>query len=183
MADSLYGYTDSFDNTKKIGMYLPVLDYDKDFAVSHDGDAVILSNVTTPVDQPETLRFAQYDVANVYKNTDIQPIHRQNGLKGKKNMISVLDTARVVNADSSVTDYPVKVSMAMEFPVSANLTSDNIYQVVQRCIAATQDYMRLASVTESGWGNADASLLNVQLRGSLNPQDGIACEDRTPVTP
>lgn len=178
MADSLYGYTDSFNHT--IACTLPAMDYDKDFAVSHDGDAVVLSNLTTPVDQPETLRYAQYDVANVYKNTDIQPIYRENGVRGKKNIISLLDTARVTSLDGEViVDYPVKVAISMEYPLSANLSSADIWRAVVRCIAATQDYMRTADIDiMSKDAYADESLLNQEFRGGLNPQDGIACTER-----
>lgn len=162
-----YGYHDS--SSAKINMSLPALDYDKDFALVENGaNAVILSNTTGPVDQPETIRYAISDVSNIYKNSDIQPIHRQDGVRGKKVLISVRDTARVTLGSGDTVDYPVKAGITLEYPLSADLTPSDFFEVVSRCAAATQDYLKNTVA-----GTADSNLMASIVRGALNPQDGI----------
>jgi hypothetical protein len=165
-ANTNYGYEDTLTGT--INVSLPALDYETDYAVvSEQSNNVVLTNVTTGVDQPETLRFAIQDVANVYSGTSIDPANFAPSRRGKKLLVSDHLTLRVPNGDGTSTDFPVKMGLTFEFPTSVNLSDSAISDALHRVFAAAYDVS--ADTPASGVYAETLYRIKRLIRSSLNP--------------
>lgn len=168
-ANSNYGYEDTLTGT--ITVDLPALDYSTDFtkvkSKSKSKDDVVLSNITTGTDQPETLRFAIEDIDNVYSGTEIDPVRYGLSKRGKKLLCSDHLTLRVSNGDGTTSDYPIKCGLTFEFPTSIALGDTAISDALHRVFAIAYD---VSNDTPSS-GKYTETLYRIKrlIRGSLNP--------------
>lgn len=133
--NATFGYTDTNAASPLTIGNVPKLSYATDFAVStRDAKSVVLSNTTSPLGWPETLRFSIQDVANVYSGTDIDPVLYAPIKKGKSLVCSLQDTAKVGTGAEAVY-YPISAHFVLKFPNTSDITVDNITTVVKRMIA------------------------------------------------
>lgn len=156
-----FGYTNSWNADSALKLeQIPLLTYEREYATktSVPGD-VVLVNTTTPIDQPEYLRFGIQEIANVYANTDIDPSFYAVSKKGSSLVVQVKDVLRVTDtADPNfIQDLPVEAHIVMRVPKSPYVTADMVQTVVNRAIAALFD------------GNTSSSRINQMLRGALDP--------------
>lgn len=162
-----FGYTDT-KAANPLSISVPQLDYSKDFSrdtrVSRSGE-VILTNVTSPLDQPETLRLAIENVANVYANTQIPTYNRSVTTRGVQLLLQTNDILRVSDAASSDVDcccdgsfdLPISCHMVIRVPLNQYITADVVMQVAKRNFGMLFD------------GNNTTARLNQLLRGTLLP--------------
>lgn len=156
-----FGYTDSVSQTKTIS--IPDLSYGKDFAVSKEEPSETdIVNLTTPVDQTESVRFAITSIANVYKDTGIDPAYYGATTKGFSLVAQVSDVLRVTDDTNPAfcQDFPVSAHIVVKGPKSQYLSADNLMVVINRAIAALY-----------ATGKTDSSRLNELVRGALTPQE------------
>lgn len=89
-----FGYTDSVSTT--ISVAVPTLSYAKDFSIRTErAEEVILTNTTSPLDQPETIRFAIQNVGNVYAGTPVAVESQSITKRGVQLLIQLNDILRV----------------------------------------------------------------------------------------
>lgn len=89
-----FGFTDS--TTTKLQLSLPTLNYAKDYSVRTErADEVILTNTTSPLDQPETIRIAIQNVGNVYSGTPVAIESQSVTKRGVQLLIQLNDILRV----------------------------------------------------------------------------------------
>lgn len=117
----------------------PALNFEADFRViSEVPGEVILTNVTCPIDQPETLRFAQRKVANVYSGTDIDPSAYLPSRQGTSTVVQL----RQVAAETSTTDEAYRKSLPMScgitftVPSYVAVTPAMVLDLVERTVSA-----------------------------------------------
>lgn len=137
------------------------------WAVDHDilsdvpGEAVT-TNLSSPVDQPETFRFAQRKVANVYAGTDVDPSAYLPVRQGTSTLIEMREVW--VETDSTDATYrkliPVKVGITLTFPSYGNITADMALASVKRCASA---------LFETGVGTSTG--IAALLRGVMKKKD------------
>lgn len=157
-----YGYTDSITTPKTLEV--PDLDYAKDFAVTKDSaDEVILTNTTSPVDQPETIRFGYQTVANVYTNTGIDPNFMAITKQGISLVAQVNDIMRVENNSEDCCsplayDLPIQAHVVIKVPKNQFVTADVALNAAKRAFASL-----LAT------GSVTSERLNAMLRDALKP--------------
>lgn len=156
------GYTDSITTPKNIS--IPDLDYATDFAVTKDSASeVILTNTTSPIDQPETIRFGYQNVGNVYTGTGIDPSFMATTKRGVSLVAQVNDILRV-STDStneccgSTYDLPLSAHVVIKVPLNQNVTADIALTLAKRAFA-----------TLFGTGEVTSDKLNQMLRDSLKP--------------
>lgn len=157
-----WGYTDDGDT---ITITVPKMDYKSNFSLLVDDPGnVELTNVTTPLDQPEVLRYSLDNVSNIYAGTSIDPAFFATSKLGKSLLMKNEEIYRVTNSGETdglmptSVDLPIWYHTVIRTPVSEYLTAKTLYDGLCRHIA-----MMVKEV-------ADGSLLNMLLRGSLNPQ-------------
>lgn len=161
MATTSFGYTDSVTQTKS----LPIKDlsYGKDFAVKRNQpEEVILTNTTSPVDQPETIRFGYQQIADIYKNTGIDPSYMSVTRRGISLVCQVNDVLRVTPDDPSVGvyDLPISAHVVIKTAVNQNVTADLVMQVALRAVSSM-----------FSTGSITSERLNAMLRDSLVPSE------------
>lgn len=155
-----FGYADSI--AKKKTIELPDLNYADDYAVVvDDKQCCILTNITAPIDQPETVRLSTQDVNNVYSKSQVDPLYAATSKTGFSILVQVNDILRVTDtADSDfVLDLPISTHMVISGPKSRYLTADDILSVAARNHAA------LFST-----GSTASNQLENLIRGAVNPR-------------
>lgn len=153
-------FTDSSGATAK-SLVLPLINYGVDFAKKEDaaGEAAI-TNLTSPTDTPNTMRFATTAVADVYKNTGINPIFRSPSKRGFRMIGQVHAVYTVTDTEDASyrVDLPIEGHLVIKAPNDANITAAmieaHIARVV-RCFYETDATLRIAAMS----------------RGSLLPKD------------
>lgn len=156
-----YGYTDSVSAPKSIN--IPDLSYGKDFAVSKEEPSeTAIVNITTPVDQTESIRFAITTIGNVYKDTGIDPAFYGASTKGFSLVAQVSDVMRVQDTENPAfcQDFPVSAHIVIKAPKSQYLSADNLMKVVNRAVASLY-----------ATGSTGTTRLNELVRGALTPSE------------
>lgn len=159
-----YGYTDSITTAKNVAIV--DLDYAKDFAVTKDtADEVVITNTTSPVDQPETIRFGYQTVGNVYANTGIDPSMMAITKQGISLVAQVNDILRVTNNDENccspiVYDLPIQAHVVIKVPKNQFVTADVALTAAKRAFSAL-----------FATGQVTSARLNAMLRDALKPSE------------
>lgn len=156
------GYTDSVTTQKTLS--IPDLSYAKDFAVTRDTpDEVVITNTTSPIDQPETIRFGYTTVADVYRNTGIDPSVAAVSKRGASIVIQLNDILRVsCGSETSCSpvqfDLPISTHIVVKVPINQYITADLVKQEVLRNVAAL-----------FGTGEVTSARIDSLLRHALQP--------------
>lgn len=138
-----FGYTDTPPAGGATKAFTrPNLNYAANFSVmvSTDNKAVI-TNLTTPVDQPETIRWQESNIANIYDGTTIDPSVYATSKQGISLVSQVNCILRVTDSVDPTfqVDLPIAVHMVVKLPKSQYITSANLQTVMARCVAAYFD--------------------------------------------
>lgn len=130
-----FGYTDSL--AAPTSYFVDSMPNTKDdYAIkSQLANEVVLVNTTTPADQVETVRFAITDIANVYNAAEISPTLQSAVKRGKSFVVGLNSTIRVTGDDGIITDYPVQSHIVVKFPLSANISAEDLRRQVLRNLA------------------------------------------------
>lgn len=153
-----FGFTDKVTTTKNLA--LPDLSYATDFAViKDDASEVVISNTTSPLDQPETIRFALTSVQDIYSGTGIEPSYRAVTKRGESLLVQVNDILRVTDENGQIVyDLPISCHLVLKVPLNEYVTADVALSVAKRNISALFDT-----------GSVTSARLNQLLRSSLKP--------------
>lgn len=157
-----FGYTDSITTQKQLS--IPDLDWDTDFAIVKDSaNELILTNITSPVDQPETFRFGYQTVANIYAGTGIDPSFMSVSKRGVSLVSQVNDIYRIQCTDENacvpvVIDLPYEAHLVVKVPISQYVTADLAMQIGKRAFAGIFDT-----------GGVTSARLGAMMRQALKP--------------
>lgn len=157
-----FGFTDTAPTggaTKTLTR--PNLNYAADFAKKEDSEKrCVITNLTAPYDQPETIRFEIADIKNIYNGTMIDPSVYATSKAGISLVCQVNDILRVTDsADSTYqVDLPISAHFVIKMPKSQYITASDIEKVVARCVASLYD-------TDS----IGTSRIDALVRGSMAP--------------
>lgn len=159
-----YGYADSaIAGYVAKTLTLAPINFGVDWRVSSQSpNEVILTDLTAPLDQPETIRLAFTPVADIYKNTGIEMSNRLASKAG----VSIVCQHNSVMKITESTDptynvlVPMKEHIVLVVPVSAAVTPEQIITNICRMTAG---------LFETGQ-NSTTRLKGI-LRGSLVPSD------------
>lgn len=157
-----FGYTDTAPTggaTKTLTR--PNLNYATDYAKVEDSEnKCVLTNLTSPYDQPESMRFELADIKNIYNGTSIDPSVYAASRAGISLVCQVNDILRVTDTENSTfqVDLPISVHFVIKMPKSQYITASDIEKVVARCVASMYD-------TDS----VGTSRLDALVRGSMVP--------------
>lgn len=154
------GYTDTIVATKNVA--IPDLDYAHDFHTSQDVPGeVIMTNITSPLDRGETIRFAITNVKDVYTNSGIDPAYQAASHQGVSLVVQVNDTWRYEDAATPTADK-------VDLPISAHL----VIKAPKTSFLGADDYLSIAKRVNSllfGTGQVTSARLMMMLKGALDP--------------
>lgn len=162
--NATFGFTDKISDTKNIAV--PQLSYSSDYSIKNEtASEVVLTNVTSPLDQPELIRFAENPIRDIYKNSNVDPAARSAATQGVSLLVQNIPILRVTPADSSnccnmgYLDFPIPIHTVVQAPLSPYVSLDNIYAALLRHFASF--FGEGADVTNARLG--------ALLRGALKP--------------
>lgn len=140
-----------------------ILNYKADFRVkSNQPGEVILTNLTSPVDRPETIRIGASNIANVYNGSGIEASLAAPTKRGVSVLAQVTDIITVT--DSADPDYridlPVSYHVVIKIPANENLTSALIQEGLGRLVSCMFET-----------GSTTLTRIEALIRGSLVPTD------------
>lgn len=153
------GYTDTISVTKSLAR--PDLSYAADFRVkSNEPAEVILVNLTSPIDRPETVRLGYTEVKDVYKNTSIDPSVMAPSKKGIQILAQVNDTFSLTDSVDPTyrVDLPVSAHIIVKIPCCEYITPLQVDQLVSRAVSSLFD---TGAITDTR--------ISQMLKGSLVP--------------
>lgn len=146
-----------------VELLLPQLNYAKDFRVTKDEPSeAIITNLTSPLDQPERFRFAHNLVQDVYRQSGIDPTLYYATRKGTQILCQLTDIYKVTDsADASyLALLPVEAHVVIKVPNNDLLTPQAVEALVSRMLAGLYE-------TTAG----QYTRLQSMLRGALLPAD------------
>lgn len=154
------GYTDTITATKSVA--IPDLDYAHDFHVTQDVPGeVILTNITSPLDRGESIRFAITNVKDVYANTGVDPAFQAASHQGVSLVVQVNDTWRYEDSatpTASKVDLPISAHLVIKAPKTSFLGADDYLSITKRVYSLL-----------FGTGAITSARLMMLLKGALDP--------------
>lgn len=115
------------------------LNFPADFREIEDAPGkVVLTDITTPLDQPSTIRVAQTSRPNVYAGTTLDPSVHLPNKKGTDTIVEV----REIWSETETTDpsyqrmFPVRVAITMSLPNASQVSTADATALVLRAVAA-----------------------------------------------
>lgn len=139
---------------------LPVINFNSDYRIRKSADSeTIVTNVTTPFDQPESVRYSIQDVKDIYKNAGLNS-DQITGSKEGVSLVAQLNTTLKVTDDTATTAigyFPITAHLVIKCPKSGYITESVLTQVIAR--------LNGTLYAETGKTNIVALL-----KGALNPK-------------
>lgn len=146
---------------KTQSLTVPNINWIADYAVTvDDAGKGELTNLTTPINQKETVVFGISNVPDIYKNTGIDPSHFSQVKQGVSLLVQVNETVRVTDTDSPdfEIDLPISAHVVLKVPTSQYITAELCQTLVLRTVASMTDT-----------NGTIAARLQSLLRGSMLP--------------
>lgn len=137
-----------------VTLELPQLNYGADFRVIKDtASEAIVTNITSPLDQPERFRWAYSAVTDVYRNTGIDPTLYYPSRKGVQVLCQLTDVYGVTDSEDASYQalLPVEAHLVIRVPANNLLTPQQVESIVTRMLAGLYEtnstqYTRLGAV-------------------------------------
>lgn len=158
--NATFGYTPSSD---KLAFQRDKIDFAKDFTVASKTDhRTVITNLSSPLDQPETIRWEYSPISDIYKGTSIDPKVRSASSKGASIVTQINEVMRITDdTDPSFqVDLPWSCHIVLKVPHSSYVKAVDAQSLVARL---------LSTLYESG--SITTSRLEALLRGSMTPSD------------
>lgn len=161
------GYTNTATNpaTGERDFDIAPINFGSDFRVLREGsNEVVLTNINAPMTEPETIRFAFSEIADVFKGTPIEkPTDVNNGVYagGLSRGCSLLVQMNGVGTDENGARFPYSAHLVLKVPYAPDTDADNIEFMLKRLIG---------SLYETGATTPDSRLASL-LRGALTPTE------------
>lgn len=156
-------YTDTpISGATAVSLQLPTLNYHADYRVVQDEpNEVIITNLTSPIDQPERIRWACSEVKDIYRNSGIDPTLYYPTRRGTQILAQITDIFSIT--DNDVPDY-----LAL-LPISAHLVirvPNN--DLISEAVVTAETSRMIATLYETA-GTTVLPRVRSLLRGALMP--------------
>lgn len=132
---SSFGFTNKSEATDKIAHI--AMRTKTDYSLNEDGpDRCVVSNKTTPIDQPELVTYQCGEIKKVPTSIDVvNPAANTAGVQYGVRVDEVLRVTSTTN-DSFIEDFPIVMNITVKHPRCGMITSAQIDGVFQRLIGA-----------------------------------------------
>lgn len=158
------GYTDTpISGVTSLSLTRGLVNFGADFKGRiDDPNEVIITNLTSPLGQPETFRWSFSEISDVYKNTSIDPAMKYPIRKGVNLLCQVNDTWKITDTNDATFEalVPVSAHLVLKVPSCEAITAEQVIALVGRLVSGLFDT-----------GSSESTRLKALLRGSLEPSD------------
>lgn len=160
-----YNYTDSgVSGVASLEKDIAILNYGSDYRVkSDDPGECVITNITSPIDRPETFRFGTRIIADVYRNQGVDSAYYAPSRKGIAIVVNLSDILKYSDsADSTFKDQYIPISghIVLNVPAHEAVTASIVSSFVGRLVAGLY-----------GSGSLTDDRLKSIMRESLVPTD------------
>lgn len=156
-----WNYTDT--SITSVGTIQPAsLSFDTDFAKKEASDAnsCIITNVTSPYDRPETIRYAISRISNIYSGSGLEAGYQAPNRAGTSLLIQDVTILTSEDAATGIrVDYPFSAHLVLKIPYSAVVTDAVLNTVLARLLGACFEKS----------GSTPGPRLSKLIRGALIP--------------
>lgn len=161
MATISWNHTDTTGVTTVGAIQPETLNFSKDFSkkISAPGE-LVLTNTTSTLGRPETIRTAYSRISNIYTGTDVDPSYYAQTKSGASVLIQLNDIVTVTNTDNTVIDLPLSCHLVVKVPFHEVITADVLNTLVNRTMGAGY---------EQG-GSSLGERLTAMIRGAVAPK-------------
>lgn len=125
--------------------------------VSKEKDTTVVTNLTAPLDQPETVRYSAQPIRNVYSNTGIDPAYSATSKRGISVLVQLNRVYRITDTANAAfrIDLPVSVHTVIRVPLHDMMTPDLVWESVKKQVSLMTDQgsvtsSRIAQLLRSG---------------------------------
>lgn len=157
-----WGFTDTpITGVSALNFPRALLNFEADFAERTQTDGnLVLTNITSPLDREETIRYGRSEVKNVYSNTSIDPKVQSPNRKGVQVLVKIEDTATVTDSDdpSYRVDLPIQTHVVIRVPNDALIDGTVVQTHLGRVVSALYST-----------GSTATTRIEKILRGALEP--------------
>lgn len=158
------GFTDTaIAGNPTLNLLRGSVNFGADFRVkSETSNELVLTNLTSPVDRPETFKFSFGEIANIYSGSNVDPSAYAPSKKGISVLASLSETYAVTDTvdPSYRVDLPVSAHVVIKVPANENITAAMIQTLVARMLSGLYE----TGLTTTG-------RISSLVRGSLTPAD------------
>lgn len=136
-----YGYTDTaISGVTSLTFPRGLINFGKDFCVQKNGTTdVTLTNLTSPIDQPERFRFAISDIPNIYTSigAGIDPSVWGANKQGESLLIQLTEVISVTDptAPDYRVDLPLTCNITLKVPKSSLISTDYLLTFIGRAVS------------------------------------------------
>lgn len=120
----------------------PPINFGSDFRVaSESANEVILSNILTPINAPETIRIAISEVNDVFKGTRVTKLDSNEGQTPNARGVSLLVQLNGTGEDSNATGvyYPWSANIVLKVPVGPAPGESDVIAMLTRLLGTLYD--------------------------------------------
>lgn len=117
---------------------MPVINYAVDYRVkSETTKEVVLTNTTSPLDQPETIRFGFSEIADIYAKSGLNTDQISGTTKGVNVLAQINETLKVTDSSNAAfSQYlPISAHLVVKVPQSGYITPAIVKTLITRLIA------------------------------------------------
>lgn len=158
------GYTDTaISGVSSLTFPRGLVNYGKDFRVKDNSPSeVVITNLTSPVDRPETFRIGYQEIPNIYAGKTIDPSVYAPSKRGVKILTQVAEVwSETDSADATYRrDVPVSAQLVIQTGSLETITTSMLLTLVGRLVSGLFET-----------GSLTTERLQAMLRGSLTPTD------------
>lgn len=139
------------------------INFGEDFRVLREAPGeVVLTNIHAPIQNPETIRIAFSEIADVFKGTSIEAnTDAVNMNSGMKRGCSILTQMTGVGVDANGVRFPYSAHLVLKIPYGPEPTWTSVAQVISRL---------MGSMYDTGEATIETRMDGL-LRGVLTPPD------------
>lgn len=112
------------------------LNFGADYRVLREGaNEVVLTNISAPLNDPETIRVAFTEIADVFKGTSVEPTSSAiPDNVAMKRGCSLLVQMNGVGADTNGARFPYSAHLVLKVPYGPDPEAADIEKILQRLI-------------------------------------------------
>lgn len=115
------------------------LNFDADFLSIDEGTGKnVMTDITSPLDQPSTLRIQRRAVANVYSGTSIDPGAYLATKRGTDLLVEVREVYTELDSEDStyLKAFPFRLAVTATYPEASQVTTAMVERALARVVAA-----------------------------------------------
>lgn len=154
------GYTDTpIEGVSSLALPRGLVNFASDYRITSETPGEIkLTNLTSPLDRPESVRIAYSVIPDVYKGSGISSSVQPPSTKGVSILCQVTNVYRDTTVTTAPIDLPVSLHLVIRVPAHSSINAGLVLGHLGRLVSGLFDT-----------GSTAASRLESLLRGSLQP--------------